>query len=149
MPAYRLSERDGTKHTCDTGQTRNKLAERQPEDQHAHPAAVLLGAGDRISGGHHQVAAAHHPSVMARADLGAARRRMRAELQDESFTKIELRGALRGVRPLRRTLMRGAAGRGIGPAGAAAIAEALKINKTVTTIYLDCALCAARVRAEC
>ena len=86
---------------------------------------------------------------MAHADLEAVLRRMRAELRDESFTNIELRGTLRGVRPRQRKLMRCAAGRGIGDAGAAAIAEALKINKTVTTIYLYSALCAARDRTAC
>ena len=98
----------------------------------------------------------YQPSAMAHADLEAALRRMRAELRDESYTKIGLAGALRGVRSRRRALMRGrgaaaaaAAGRSIDDAGAAAIAEALKINKTVTTIDLSSALCAARDRAEC
>ena len=103
---------------------------------------------------------------MARTDLEAALRRMRAELQDESFTTINLSGAFArrrarsaGARAaaaaaLLAFVARSCAGGGtrapgnsIGPAGAAALAEALKINKTVTTIYLGCAFARRRARS--
>ena len=56
--------------------------------------------------------------------------------------------AARGGGGAARKLM-GAPDNRIVDAGAAAIAEALKINKTVATIDLTGALCAARDRAEC
>ena len=61
--------------------------------------------------------------------------------------RAECGGARGGVGAARKLM--GAPDNSIGDAGAAAIAEALKINKTVTTIDLKGALCATRDRAEC